>query len=104
MSVFLNIPEHDHIAGNAYAFAVRDLFPVTDGHALVITRREIATWWDATAEERAAVLELVDEVRALINTSHSPDGFNVGFNDGAAAGLSRTDCYLNRQQPRPLFK
>jgi len=86
MSVFLNIPEHDHIAGNAYAFAVRDLFPVTDGHALVITRREIATWWDASAEERAAVLELVDEVRALINASHSPDGFNVGFNEGVAAG------------------
>lgn len=86
MSLFLNIPEHNHIAGNAYAFAVRDLFPVTDGHALVITRREIATWWDATAEEKAAVLELVDEVRALINTSHSPDGFNVGFNEGAAAG------------------
>lgn len=85
-SVFSQIPSNDYVAVNELAFAIRDRYSVSPGHTLVISKREISNWWDATDEERLAILDLVDRVRAqLINQSH-PDGFNVGFNSGFAAG------------------
>jgi diadenosine tetraphosphate (Ap4A) HIT family hydrolase len=85
-SPFLERPERDHVAGNALAFAILDGFPVSPGHTLVIPRRVVATWSQASAEERAALMALVDEVMRRLTESHHPDGFNVGFNEGTAAG------------------
>ncbi len=85
-SPFLALPATDHLASNALAFAIRDGFPVSPGHALVVTRRVVPTWFEATPEEQAAVMALVNEVKALLDERHRPDGYNVGFNAGAQAG------------------
>lgn len=85
-SPFLQRPESDWVASNDLAFAIRDAYPVSPGHTLVVPRRPVPGWDDATAEERLAILDLVDAVRVGLRETHAPDGFNVGFNDGAAAG------------------
>lgn len=85
-SPFLDLPESAHVGGNALAFAIRDGFPVSPGHTLVVTRRLVETWFDATPEEQRAVLALVDAVRRALDAELHPDGYNVGFNAGAAAG------------------
>ena len=94
-SVFLKISPTEHIAGNRLAFAVWDRFPVTEGHALVIARREVADWWGATPEERSDMLALVDTVKEEIDRIHRPDGFNVGFNAGDAAGQTVPHLHLH---------
>ncbi len=86
MSVFLQIPAERHVASNALAFAVRDAFPVTEGHTLIITRRVVPTWFDATPAEHSAVLALVETVKQQLDAELAPDGYNVGFNAGEAAG------------------
>lgn len=85
-SPFLAIPESSWVAANPLAFAIRDAFPVSRGHTLVIPRRVVATWFEATREEQVAILDLVDEVKRRLELEHRPDGYNVGFNAGAAAG------------------
>ena len=85
-SPFFDIPRAEWVASNRSAFAVWDSYPVSPGHALVITRRQISQWWDASAEERDDLMALVDEVHSHIEQHHAPDGFNVGFNAGDAAG------------------
>jgi superfamily II DNA or RNA helicase/diadenosine tetraphosphate (Ap4A) HIT family hydrolase/HKD family nuclease len=85
-SPFFEIPRASWIAANRSAFAVWDAHPVNRGHALVVSRRQISDWWEATPGERSDIFELVDVVRATIDDLHSPDGFNVGFNAGRAAG------------------
>lgn len=86
-SPFLARPEADWIASNALAFAIHDAFPATPGHALVIPRRLIPTWFDATAEERQAIFDLVDEVKRQLDAQDAPpDGYNIGVNCGRAAG------------------
>jgi diadenosine tetraphosphate (Ap4A) HIT family hydrolase len=86
-SPFLERPESDWIASNELAFAIRDGYPVSPGHALVIPRRLVATWFEASAAERQAIFELVDEVkRQLDSRPPAPDGYNIGINCGAAAG------------------
>lgn len=87
-SPFLSVPEKDWIAWNDLAFAVFDQFPVSKGHVLVVTRRVVPTWFDATAEEQITMMDLVGEVKRRLDATLDPrpDGYNVGFNSGDAAG------------------
>jgi diadenosine tetraphosphate (Ap4A) HIT family hydrolase len=80
MSPFLSIPEPDWIVSNELAFAVRDGFPVSPGHALVVTKREVGDWFQATLEEHHAQLALVGQVKQILDTSlkPKPDGYNIG--------------------------
>ena len=86
MSVFLDLEPSAWVGSNELAFALRDGFPVSPGHTLVVPRRLIAEWWEATPTERLAIFELVDDVKRRLDAEFSPDGYNVGFNAGPAAG------------------
>ena len=68
------------------AIARHDMFPVSKGHTLIIPRRHVVSFFDTTADERSEMLGLLDEIRALLDREHRPDGYNIGINDGAAAG------------------
>jgi diadenosine tetraphosphate (Ap4A) HIT family hydrolase len=83
---FCNLDAARILQDTPLAVAYRDAFPVSKGHCLVIPRRHIASWFDATPEERSDMLGLLDEARARVQRDHGPDGFNIGINDGAAAG------------------
>ena len=87
-SPFLRIPESEWHCANALCFAIFDSFPVSRGHVLVITRRVVPTFFDCTQPEQAALIELVGEVKRLLDQQldPKPDGYNVGFNAGTAAG------------------
>ena len=85
-SPFLDRPRSDWIASNAQAFAIKDLYPVTRGHTLVVPFRQVPTWFETTQEERTALFDLIDQVKEQLDTEHRPDGYNVGFNVGEAAG------------------
>jgi diadenosine tetraphosphate (Ap4A) HIT family hydrolase len=85
-SPFLAVPTSEWLAANDHAFVIADRFPVSPGHALVVPRRAIATWWEASDDERADILALIDEVKCQLDAELTPDGYNVGFNAGAAAG------------------
>lgn len=63
-----------------------DAFPVSPGHALIVPRRHVSSWRELTPDEKTALIIGVDAVRALIDARHRPDGYNVGCNDGVAAG------------------
>ncbi|MFM7073700.1 MAG: DEAD/DEAH box helicase family protein [Planctomycetota bacterium] len=87
-SPFLRVPETQWVLCNSLAFAIWDRFPVSPGHVLVVTRRVVATWFDADSAEQSAVLELVNAVKQLLDATLEPrpDGYNVGFNSGLSAG------------------
>jgi diadenosine tetraphosphate (Ap4A) HIT family hydrolase len=63
-----------------------DGFPVAPGHTLLIPRRYVASIFDLAPEERTAVWDLVAHIRGALAQALHPDGFNIGINDGTAAG------------------
>lgn len=85
-SPFLDAPSSSWLAANRSAFALSDRHPVSRGHSLVVPRRLISSWWELAGQERDDIWDLVDEVKALLDARFIPDGYNVGFNAGAAAG------------------
>ena len=68
------------------AIALWDAFPVSPGHALVVPVRHAPSWSDLRADEKGALITGVDAVRALIDARHRPHAYNIGCNDGVAAG------------------
>jgi len=74
-------------ASNALAVAIRDAFPVTPLHSLVIPRRHVADFFGLTPEEREACAELMHQLRKdILKEDPSVEGFNIGMNVGEVAG------------------
>ena len=78
-----------------HVIALWDGFPVTDGHALLVPIRHVAGWLDATEEERAELFQAIPRVMETIQEDWTPDGFNIGVNDGAAAGQTIDHLHLH---------
>ena len=74
------------IDAHPFAVVVRDAFPVNAGHSLIIPRRHVTSFFETTLEEREAILALLDRTKNRIDKERRPDGYNIGINDGAAAG------------------
>jgi diadenosine tetraphosphate (Ap4A) HIT family hydrolase len=94
-SPFLQRPRDAYVASNSLAFALRDGFPVSPGHTLIVPRRLVATWFEATREEQVAMLELVDAVKAQLDAELLPDGYNIGINVGPAAGQTVMHLHMH---------
>ena len=76
------------VASNDLASAVRDKEPASKGHTLVIPKRHCQGFFDLKHEEILACYTLLGQERAKIIAEFHPDGFNIGVNDGSAAGQS----------------
>ncbi len=92
---FCTLPTERICGENEHALWIRDGYPVSPGHSLVIPRRHIGSFFEATAEERTAMLALVDEAKAAAEVEFSPDGFNIGINDGPAAGQTVPHLHIH---------
>ena len=85
--IFCELPADRIIASNTLAFAIRDDYPVTELHTLVIPKRHAATFFDLFEPERRAINQLLDRLRIeMMKGDPSVKGFNIGMNNGDAAG------------------
>lgn len=80
---------------NDQAIAFHDGFPVTPGHSLIVPKRHIFSFFDATREEQTAMLDLLAEMRQILLKERKPDGFNIGINDGQAAGQTIMHLHIH---------
>lgn len=83
---FCNPPMERVFYRDSLVIGLWDGFPVTVGHALLIPVRHAPTWFDATQDERAALMRSIDIARHAIDSQGTVDGFNIGINCGEAAG------------------
>ena len=87
--------EQKIIFENALAYVTRDSYPVTQGHTLVIPRRHVPSFFDLRMDERVAMLELLDSAKRELDERYQPDGYNIGINDGVAAGQSILHLHIH---------
>ena len=74
---FCTIVEADRLIETDLVIGFFDRYPVSPGHLLLIPRRHVASWFDATPEERAALMGAIDDAVAIIDTrlDRRPDGY-----------------------------
>jgi diadenosine tetraphosphate (Ap4A) HIT family hydrolase len=77
------------------AVVVRDAYPVSAGHTLIIPRRHIKSWFEVNLHEQHALLEMLAKAKTGLDAELHPDGYNIGINDGAAAGQTVPHLHLH---------
>jgi diadenosine tetraphosphate (Ap4A) HIT family hydrolase len=84
------------IAENSLTYAIRDGFPVTEGHTLFIPKRHTLDYFSLTQEEVLAINQLMDSHRLLLQKEDPTiDGFNIGMNCGETAGQTIFHCHVH---------
>jgi diadenosine tetraphosphate (Ap4A) HIT family hydrolase len=75
------------ISENSLAYAVRDLFPATPLHSLIIPKRHVADFFELTGAEGNAVMALLRQTKFdIVSMDKNVEGFNMGVNNGPVAG------------------
>lgn len=98
---FCAIPADRLIATCDIATAFQDSFPVTDGHTLVVSKRHVTSLFDLSPEEQSAIWSFVATVRADLIRSCGVSAFNIGINDGEAAGQTISHAHVHIIPRRP---
>ncbi|MBE8190061.1 MAG: HIT family protein [Candidatus Thioglobus sp.] len=65
-----------------------DTYPASPGHTLIVPKRHIATYFEVTTAEQNAIAKAIQKAKLLLDNEFSPDGYNIGVNNGEAAGQS----------------
>ena len=92
---FCSLPESRILLRNKHGFWIKDGFPVTRGHSLIISTRHVGSWFELSLTEQSGLMVLLAEARTVIETSEQPAGFNIGINDGAAAGQTVPHLHIH---------
>lgn len=92
---FCTLPADRILLADDHALVIRDGYPVSPGHTLIIPRRHLGSWFDTDSAERGSLMRLVDQAKAQLDREFSPDGYNLGINDGAAAGQTVPHLHIH---------
>jgi len=68
---------------------------VSPGHTLIIPRRHIASFFEVTEEEQTDLMALLLQARVDLDQALRPAGYNVGINDGPAAGQTVPHLHIH---------
>jgi diadenosine tetraphosphate (Ap4A) HIT family hydrolase/5-methylcytosine-specific restriction endonuclease McrA len=94
--VFCEIETERVILENSLAYTVRDLFPATPLHSLIIPKRHVADFFELTGAENNAVIDLVKQAKSnIVSSDKSVSGFNIGVNNGPDAGQTVFHVHLH---------
>ena len=93
--LFCSVRRDQVLIEHPHALALRDSYPVSPGHSLIVPRRHVVTFFDATEEERLVMMKLLDEMKVRLDREHKPDGYNIGVNCGTAAGQTVMHLHIH---------
>ena len=93
--VFCALPANRLVQSNATAIAIRDAYPVSPGHSLIIPKRHIGSFFEVSSVERADLMALLASMRALLNAELNPEAYNIGINDGPQAGQTVPHMHMH---------
>lgn len=65
---------------------VKDQYPVSPGHLLIISKQVRKDFFDLTGLERYNLSSVILKAKELIEKEYKPDGYNIGMNCGSSAG------------------
>ena len=89
-------PDSDQVwLENDIGMAMWDVFPVSEGHTVVVPRRHVTSIYELSSDDQAALWRLVAQARQRLQDDLHPDGFNVGLNDGEAAGQTVLHAHIH---------
>ena len=92
---FCTLPENRIVDCNAYGVTIRDAYPVSPGHMLVIPRRHVGSFFEIAEAERSGLMDLLSNAKNIVQADLAPAGYNIGINDGASAGQTVPHLHIH---------
>ena len=78
-----------------YSYSRLDGYPVSEGHCLIIPKRHVGSIDDLTDVELKDLYTVLHQTKILIRETYLPDGFNIGINEGEAAGQTVPHLHIH---------
>jgi len=71
-----------------HCYVIKDQFPVSPGHLLIIPYEHTENWFTAPEEVRLDMMKALSYVKEKLDGDYAPHGYNIGANCGKVAGQS----------------
>ena len=94
--LFCNKKKQNVIYSTKFMYVVRDSYPVTKYHSLIIPHRHVVNFFDLNKEELNDLSNILKKERqSLLNLDKEITAFNIGVNAGKDAGQSIMHCHIH---------
>jgi diadenosine tetraphosphate (Ap4A) HIT family hydrolase len=92
---FCSLPASRIIETTDNFWLIRDGYPISPGHSLVIPKRHVRFFFDLTVAEQLGALNLLQRAKQDLDQQYAPQGYNIGINDGPAAGQTIPHLHIH---------
>ena len=94
--LFCEIQKERILDQDDLCYVIRDGFPVTDLHTLVIPKRHVETYFDLYQPELNSCNRMIKKFKQQIEKEDdSVRGFNIGINNGEVSGQTIFHCHVH---------
>jgi len=87
--------EIEFFAQFEHCFVIKDQYPVSPGHLLIIPYQHAEHWFAAPHAVKNEMIVILDELKRLLDKEYHPDGYNIGLNCGKAAGQTVMHLHMH---------
>ncbi len=94
--IFCNISKERIINEDEHCYAIRDGYPVTKHHTLIIPKRHLVDYFGLSEDELSACHSMIKSLKSEIEIEDpTVEGFNIGMNAGEVAGQTVFHCHIH---------
>ena len=94
--IFCNLPPQRIIDEYKHFYVIRDAFPVTPLHSLIITKRHVVSYFQCSKAELEEIPIILDTQKTELKyLDNQITGYNIGMNIGEDAGQSIFHCHIH---------
>ncbi len=96
MNDFTEIQIDRKIYQGEYFFIIKDEFPVSPGHLLIVSNELKKDYFSLSVDEKCHLNKTIEIAKEIIEKEYQPDGYNIGMNCGENAGqtIFHFHCHL----------
>ena len=78
-----------------HCVSILDQYPVSEGHCLIIPKRHVGSIDELGDMELKDLYTVLHQTKILLIETYLPDGFNIGINEGEAAGQTVPHLHIH---------
>ena len=92
---FCHLPKDRLIDEDRHFMVIRDGFPISPAHTLIIPKRHIQSFFELSEDERGSLFSILEAAKRQLEDECQPDAFNIGINDGPEAGQTVPHLHIH---------
>jgi len=85
----------DIVAKFKHCYAIKDAYPVSNGHILIIPYEHTENWFTASEEIRLDMMKALEALKRDLDVEYNPGGYNIGLNCGEIAGQTVMHLHMH---------